>query len=138
MDVTSKHDVSEEPWKSIEDALLRLGVQGTSSDESDEDNNHVKCVRRIRLAFLNPHFATFFSTLDDYSRDGVVLKRDKRGNRKLGRLPNHYKVNTERVVRGLPENWYDPEWWRNLTPWEQKKMETISSRPLPTLSPPPQ
>lgn len=137
MDVVSKHDVSEEPWNLIQDALLCLGVQGTSSDESDEEN-HVKCVRRIRLAFLNPHFATLFSTLDDYSRDGVVLKRDKRGNRKLGRLSNHFKVNTERVVRGLPENWYDPEWWRNLPTWDQKKLETESFRPLPTLSPPPQ
>ena len=137
MDVVSKHDVNEEPWKSIQDALLRLGVQGTSSDESEEDN-HVKCVRRIRLAFLNPHFATLFNTLDDYSRDGVVLKRDKRGNRKLARLPSHYKVNTERAVNGLPENWYDPEWWRNHTAWEQKKLETSPCRPLPTLSPPPQ
>ena len=104
-----------------------------SSDETDKDASP-KCVRRIRLSFLDRRFATLFHTLESYAGDHV-LKRDKRGNRQLERRPLNFSINNDRVVRGLPLNWYDPDWWRQLSTWDQASLKAGEEQPIPVLSP---
>ena len=104
-----------------------------SSDETDVDGTPEKRVRRVQLASLNREFSTLFAQLDTFSRDGKAIKKDKRGNRVLFRVYDHYKVNADRVVHGLPRNWYDPDWWRSLPSWEQSLMNAKEPTPIPTL-----
>ena len=104
-----------------------------SSDETDKDVSP-KCFRRIRLSFLDRGFATLFHTLESYAGDSI-FKKDKRGNRQLERRPHNFTTNNTRVVRGLPLNWYDPDWWRQLSVWEQAELEAGEKQPIPVLSP---
>ena len=133
LDIVSKQDTSADPWKAIQEALLLLDVKGMSSDETDKDASP-KCVRRIRLSFLDRGFTTLFHTLESYAGDNV-LKKDKRGNRQLERRHQNFTSNNARVVYGLPLNWYDPDWWRQLSVWEQAELEAGEKQPIPVLSP---
>ena len=134
MEIVSRQDISCSPWKEIRRALIRLDIQGMSGDETDgEAPPPEKRVRRVQLAFLNREFSTLFARLDTFTRDGKAIKKDKRGNRVLFRVYDHYKVNADRVVHGLPRNWYDPDWWRSLPSWEQSLMQAKEPTPIPTL-----
>ena len=113
--------------------LTNLTAQGMSSDETDDDSVPEKRVRRVQLAFRNRELSTLLARLDRISRDGMTIKKDQRGNRVLFRVYDHYKVNPDRVVHGLPRNWYDPDWWRSLPSWEQSLMEAKEPAPIPTL-----
>ena len=132
MEIMSHQDLTSSPWKEIKRALVHLNLQCMSSDETDNGAPE-KRVRRIRLTFLNRDFSTLFARLDAFTRDGKVIKKDQRGNRVLLRIYENYHVNDHRVVRGLPRNWYDPDWWRSLPVWEQSAMRAIEPIPIPTL-----
>ena len=132
MEAVSQQDVTCSPWKEIRKALVRLETQGMSSDETDGEMPE-KRVRRVQLAFLNREFSTLFARLDTIPREGMAIKKDQRGNRVLLRSYDNYNINHQRVVRGLPRNWYDPDWWRSLPSWEQSRMKVIESVPIPAL-----
>lgn len=132
MEVVSQRDVTCSPWKEARKALIRLDIQGMSSDETDSELPE-KRVRRVQLAFLNREFTALFAQLDALPRDGKAIKKDQRGNRVLLRIHDSYKVDHLRVVHGLPRNWYDPDWWRSLPSWEQSSLNAIAPAPIPTL-----
>ena len=132
MEIVSHQDMTSSPWKEIRRVLVRLDIQGMSSDET-EDGTPEKRVRRVRLAFVHRELSALFAQLDTLTRDGKVIKKDQRGNRVLVRAYESYKTNDYRVVHGLPRNWYDPDWWRSLPSWEQSSMKATEPIPIPTL-----
>ena len=121
-------------WKSIYNALARLGPDGISDDDTDNESP-VKRVRRIQPGFLNRQFSDLFAALDTYPIDGVALKKDKRGNRRLERIPTSTKTNHSRSVERLPGNWYDQTWLLTLKRWQVKKLGLRPDMDIPTLAP---
>ncbi|KAK7676510.1 hypothetical protein QCA50_020528 [Cerrena zonata] len=95
-EIVQKQNTNTEPWKAILEILNLLKTEGMSSDETETESP--KRVRRIQLAFLHRDFADLFAALDSYPQEGVVLKKDQRGNRHLEQIRVSVHVNKDRLV----------------------------------------
>ncbi|KAF8574155.1 hypothetical protein K439DRAFT_1624555 [Ramaria rubella] len=100
--------------------LLALGLDGTSSDETESDNDapSVPRVQRIPKTWQNKAVEPLLRHIDA-ARDQSMLLYSAPG--RAGRLPrvrngDHPTQKHSVGVCGMPENLYDPDWLRSKHP----------------------
>ena len=118
------------------EAFDLLGIDGTSSDETDDEGfteGMIKQVRRINLPWLHGDIAGMKRSLETLDAPRMSAKC-KVGNQSCFRLAAATKNDTSRrAARGLPSNWYNPSWIQKLTDLEKALLEPSPERPIPEL-----
>ncbi|KAH9855536.1 hypothetical protein C2E23DRAFT_724205 [Lenzites betulinus] len=103
--------------------IMALGVKGMSSDESDHRNG-IAQYGVFAKEWRNPIVTRWLRVLDSLYRR---LRFGDADENKPGSQPHNRfysdRVSTRRPpVKGLPCNAYDPEWLRNLHPYDKKHL----------------
>ncbi|KAJ7233254.1 hypothetical protein C8J57DRAFT_1090726 [Mycena rebaudengoi] len=94
------------------DMLEFLGIDGMSSDESEEDENHHTQYKILCPAWRGPHVSAWLRMFDTIHN---ILRRSGDVEALRGSFP-HLRILTQRksprktFVPGLPMNVYDPIW----------------------------
>ncbi|KAJ3535352.1 hypothetical protein NMY22_g6527 [Coprinellus aureogranulatus] len=134
-------------WRGMKEVGDALGRKGMSSDESDEElpkgsssySRGRKIVRRVPLQWLSGDVAVRWKYVEErYARLPPALKR---GNPPYERHPpvkppEPLDVTVAQhlsVVKNLPTNWYDPLYWRHLTPQGKKVVSRAKPKELPKI-----
>ena len=123
--------------------IEELGPGGMSSDETDDEQvsggNSVKRLRRISIVWVNPELSKLFEAVDSYKCDPLggfpdMNIQDKRGNRSHPRNYDALHKNiSQKPIRGLPVNYYDPDWWVKNPRDKQNILDAEAERALPQL-----
>jgi len=107
-----------------------LGVDGMSSDESEVDEGGQRAYRVKRRIWRSKALEKYLRRIDkDYNRTNAY------GNGRAGKPPRvrkrpAYNDSAAEAIRGLPANFYDPNWLRKLGSWEKQDLETAPSKTL--------
>lgn len=126
--IDSHHAGNPDFWGDVEDLLDSLGVDGISSDESENEGS-MKKTRRVRKGWISPEVSNVWQEVESYHQK--TKPRNQRGNMGLERHFAHHRTNIHRVVAGLPKNYYDNLWWQSLTASEQANLDPQPAQPLP-------
>ncbi len=124
-------------WRDIEKVLNDLEVDGMSSDETDAENDRgqgppVKRLRRVARGWLAPEISLLWRTVERYDAVRKHKQVAKAGNKPLIRYHDaHHTNHARKPVTSLPQNYYDPLWWRSLTEIEQEMIGPLPERALP-------
>jgi hypothetical protein len=122
-------DNNPDLWAAIARISLRLGTDGVSSDETDEDIG-VKSVRRIRKGWLSQDISNVWRVVEAYHQERTKGE-NRRGNKPLLRDPVSLHNSFHLPVKGLPRNYYDDIWYQSLTPSELRALHARASDVLP-------
>jgi hypothetical protein len=139
--VALHYNTNPETWNRIHQVLLELGIDGMSSDESEDEiprprrsDREMKRVRRVALEWLNPKFSELWASVETYENVPFDAILQRRGNAALSCQFIPKRVDKKRVtVIGLPRNWYDEDWYRSLQSFQQKKLQSRTDEPIPDL-----
>jgi hypothetical protein len=100
--------------------LMRtMGVNGVSSDESDNEDDYI----RVSPGWRSEQLAQFLWSLDEEiarHRTAKVGQRRRRGNKARRRVFSALVNNDTLGPPGLPRNCYDEDWLNNLRPHERR------------------
>ncbi|KDQ49533.1 hypothetical protein JAAARDRAFT_200748 [Jaapia argillacea MUCL 33604] len=116
-------------WTKSKGALKRLGASGTSGDETDPGKHVIKRVRHVELGWRAPSLGSLMRTMDTYQPAWQSVRGNKRLPRKLEARATKY----DRVVSGLPRNWYNQAWLDSLTPSQRISLAMTPEEPIPVL-----
>ncbi|KAI0367548.1 hypothetical protein BV20DRAFT_1037610 [Pilatotrama ljubarskyi] len=93
--------------------LEQLGIDGMSSDESDEDSNGCKLFRILAKSWRPDRVTAWlrgFDAVDALTRDA----QSSRGNQPRRRAVSSKVDDSRAAVKGLPKNAYNPVWYAKL------------------------
>lgn len=120
-------------WSEVQLVYDALGAQGMSSDETDSDASapNQKVVRRVALVWLAEDVSKMWSKVEAFHLK-MVGNQPHRGNSALLRLhaPKHSRE--DRIVPGLPKNYYDTIWWTSLYEARQAPIHPLEEKSLPS------
>jgi hypothetical protein len=121
-------------WDTLGDAVDRLGQEGMSSDESEDDEMN----RRIYI-INKPIWRARQVTSSLRLVDGDHNTTNGFGNRKAGNpartrvVRNRARESTRDAPPGLPINFYDPIWYSGLTNGEKNELMALPEFQLPVV-----
>lgn len=119
-------------WSEVQHVYNKLGAQGMSSDETDLETSTPdrKVVRRVSLVWLAEEISTMWSKLEAFHLKMTGVQPHK-GNSAFLRLsaPKHFRE--DRVVPGLPKNYYSSIWWTSLYEARQARVRALEAKSLP-------
>jgi len=119
-------EVEEAGWEFMFGLVDRLGIDGMSSDESEPDDDRGRSYRAKRRTWRSKALEKYLRRIDkDYNSTNAY------GNARAGTNPRvrNRPACTDsagEAVRGLPRNFYDPNWFRKLSLWDRKDLEPAS------------
>jgi hypothetical protein len=106
-----------ELWKWLKEVILRLGVDGMSSEESDVDQNSVGVevtIYRVKILAWRRKMEDELALIDQARK--YAVKNGPRGTRPVDRRRSNINTTSSRSpVPGLPEVLYDGNWLSNRT-----------------------
>jgi hypothetical protein len=124
-------------WSAIGEMKEYLGCDGMSSDETDQESSVgvIKTVRRVRKAWLSEEISEVWRVADTYHR-ARTQGQSKRGNKSYKRNPVPAEGHTSynRVVPGLPQNYYDVIWFQSLIESDKLLLRPLAPQSLPDVS----
>ena len=92
-----------------------------------------KRVRCINLPWLHDNIVGMKRSLEKLDAPRKLAKL-KSGHPGCIRLAMAVKDDTSRrAPRGLPSNWYNPDWWGTLSDLERTLLEAGPEKPIPEL-----
>jgi len=110
-------------WEHLDSILETLGAGGMSSDESELDTNGPK-VYFVKRVGWRPKVLTRRMMMIDRDRNVTTTYN----NRKPGNPPrlckwrNNPTETARNALPGLPINFYDPDWYNELTDRQKKEI----------------
>ncbi|OCH84869.1 hypothetical protein OBBRIDRAFT_690169, partial [Obba rivulosa] len=108
--------------------LLRLGIDGMSSDESEREGNKIH-YNVLLKPWRNPQVTTWLRLFDAAYHKSRI---NSVGSNTRGAFPHIRKVgqrlSTSRAVPGLPRNTYHPDWLMKLTSYELEDLQARDKR----------
>jgi hypothetical protein len=107
-----------------------LGIEGTSSDESEVDENNKKCFRIKRHPWRSKLLDKFLRRVDR-DRNTTSAYGNALGNRPRTRKRPAYSDSIGDAVPGLPMNFYDPNWYRKLSDWDKEDLDAGEDVEMP-------
>jgi hypothetical protein len=136
------HDLDPDGASALWEVVNMLGVDGQSSDESDNEQESLsECSSSPtgRLCYTRKLREWRSDEVSDllYFIDSCRKKRNGYGNKKAGKEPTQRlhsespTVSTRAPVPGLPRNFYNDAWYACLTPEEEAGLGAIESMELP-------
>jgi hypothetical protein len=103
-----------------------------SSDESDYEGGSKAKTRVRSMPWRAREITSLLKTIDDSASTTNAAGGQKAGNpglkRTRERLP---KVSRRKAKRGLPVNYYDPDWYRQLSAQERMELGSLPEKPFP-------
>lgn len=112
--------------------LNALKVNGMSGNESDGIDDGV---RRYKLIWLAQELAAYWDTVTPFMQiiDSLRLRPAQiRGQGNVSRPVHEGTVICDRApINGLPINWYNPEWYENLTAARRQALNAAEFRDFP-------
>jgi hypothetical protein len=122
-------DEATDAWNQHFEITEILGVEGQSSDETDEENPNVYNVRI--LPWRNKEFVQKNSLTDQARNTTNAYGNPRAGNRPRTRKRRRdAKVSERKAPRGKPINYYDQEWYYKLTPGQRRALEAGPEKPF--------
>jgi hypothetical protein len=83
---------------------------------------------------MNPMISTLWTVVETYENVPFNAILQRRGNAALSREHVAARIDKSRApVFGLPRNWYNEDWYRNLESYEQKQLAAKPDEPIPKL-----
>lgn len=110
------------------------GMSGEETDDSEDSAGREKILVSIPVDWINPALADIFHVIDDWKsvKDGETF-RDARGNRPLARGTKRKRPVNSKPVTGLPRNWYNDMWYRQLHDGKRKLLDATEELSIPSL-----
>ena len=122
-------DEATEAWNDHLELTETLGIEGQSSDETDEDNPNTYNVRI--LPWRNKQFLQKNSMTDEAKNTTNAYGNPRAGNRpRIRKRRRDMKVSERKAPRGKPINYYDQEWYSKLSHGQKRALGAVPEKPF--------
>ena len=137
MNIARENKVTDNDiWDRCLQILAQIDIDGTSSDEYDDEDDvppSGRAVRRKALPWINSDISKLWKALESYYSSFQSSGLRKKGNRPLIR---HYVAkhqSSRKPVASLPRNFYDPLWLATLNEVELEILSPATEVEIPQL-----
>lgn len=116
-------------WQDHFTIIETLGVEGHSSDDTDEEHPNTYNVRV--LPWRNKELVEKLRMTDTAKNTTNAYGNLRAGNRPRTRKRRRdAKLSQRKPPRGKPLNYYDQEWYDKLTPGQKRALGTLPETPF--------
>ncbi|TFK23364.1 hypothetical protein FA15DRAFT_656786 [Coprinopsis marcescibilis] len=125
----------DEAWAKIDEVVAGLGLAGMSSDESEYDDNGVPTGKTLvcTMPWRSNEVTNILKMVDSDGMRMETVGVPRPGNRGLIRKRVRGLVSSRTAKKGLPLNYYNPDWYQGLSNELKRSLEAMPTRPLPNL-----
>jgi hypothetical protein len=120
-------------WEKVREVLTTLDANGMSSDESDYEGGGSKSKTRVRsVPWRSRGITALMRGIDDNVATTNAAGGQKAGNPGLKRVRERLpKASRRKAKRGLPRNYYDAEWYQQLSAQERLELGALAEATFP-------
>jgi len=116
-------------WKDHLDIVEMLGVEGQSSDETDEEDPNIYNIRI--LPWRNKELVKKVAMTDEAKNTTNTYGNLRPGNRpRVRKWRRDAKPSQRKAPRGKPLNYYNQEWYKKLTPGQKRALGAAEEKPF--------
>ena len=116
-------------WKDHLDIVEMLGVEGQSSDETDEEDPNIYNIRI--LPWRNKELVKKVAMTDEAKNTTNAYGNPRPGNRpRVRKWRRDAKPSQRKAPRGKPLNYYNQEWYKKLTPGQKRALGAAEEKPF--------
>lgn len=116
-------------WQDHLDIVETLGVEGQSSDETDDEDPNVYNVRI--LPWRNKELVRKVSMNDQAKNTTNAYGNQRSGNRpRVRKRRRDARPSQRKPPRGKPLNYYNQEWYKKLTSGQRQALGALPERPF--------
>jgi hypothetical protein len=116
-------------WRDHLTVIETLGVEGQSSDETDEEDPNLYNVRT--LPWRSKELVLKASMTDKARNTTNAYGNPRSGNRpRTRKRRKNAKPSQRKAPRGKPLNYYDRDWYANLTQGQRQALSAVPALPF--------